>query len=93
MRDPADPRTGKPLTWYMSTRHSFAKNWVRGNGSIEKLAAQLGRSSTEVTRRYAPERTDYLLEADRKILAVDLLRAGAEVVALTAREQAPGRRG
>jgi hypothetical protein len=45
------------LTWYQCTRHTFASQWGMANGSIEKLAAVLGHSSTEVsagTRTCAP---------------------------------------
>ena len=53
------------LTWYQCTRHTFASQWVMANGSIEKLAAEFGHSSTEVTRRYAHLRPDHFREADR----------------------------
>ncbi len=54
------------------------------NGSIEKLAALLGHSSAEVTRRYAHLRPEHFRDADRKLLDVDLAHPGAEVVPLTA---------
>ena len=46
------------------------------NGSLEKLAAVLGHSSTEVTRRYAHLRPDHFREADRRLLDVDLHHGG-----------------
>jgi hypothetical protein len=46
------------------------------NGSLEKLAAVLGHSSTEVTRRYAHLRPEHLREADRRLLDVDLTPPG-----------------
>jgi integrase len=70
------------LTWYQCTRHTFASQWVMSNGSIEKLAAVLGHSSTEVTRRYAHLRPDAFRDADRRLLDVDLGRKPAEVVPL-----------
>ncbi len=76
------------LTWYQCTRHTFASQWVMANGSIEKLAAMLGHSSTEVTRRYAHLRPDHFREADRRLLDVDLGHAGAEVVRLAGDRQA-----
>ncbi len=72
------------LTWYQCTRHTFASQWVMANGSIEKLAALLGHSSAEVTRRYAHLRPEHFRDADRKLLDVDLAHPGAEVVPLTA---------
>ena len=53
-----------PLTWYQATRHTFASQWVLQDGSMEKLAAILGHSSTEVTRRYGHLRTDLFAERD-----------------------------
>jgi len=53
-----------PLTWYQATRHPFASQWVLQDGSMQKLAAILGHSSTEVTRRYAHLRTDPFGERD-----------------------------
>jgi site-specific recombinase XerD len=52
------------LTWYEATRHTFASQWVLHDGSMEKLAAILGHSSTEVTKRYAHLRTDLFADRD-----------------------------
>ncbi len=41
------------LDVYQATRHTFASQWVMADGSIAKLAAILGHSTTEVTKRYA----------------------------------------
>ncbi len=71
------------LTWYQCTRHTFASQWVMAERSIEKRAAVLGHSPTEVTRRYAHLRPDALREADRRALAIDLLaKPEGEVVPL-----------
>jgi hypothetical protein len=51
-------------------------------GSIEKLAAVLGHSSAEVTRRYAHMRPDLFPERDHGLLAVDLRRGRGELVAM-----------
>jgi hypothetical protein len=67
------------LTWYQCTRHTFASQWVMANGSTEKLAAVLGHSSTEVTRRYAHMKPDHFREADRQLLDVDFEQAGAAI--------------
>jgi integrase len=79
---PLDPKTGKSLTWYECTRHSGASHYVAAGGSMEKLAHELGHSSTEVTRRYAHMKPDHFKEADRRLLDVDLDQAPAEVVPL-----------
>jgi integrase len=52
------------LTWYQATRHTFASQWVLNGGSIEKLAAILGHSSTWVTERYAHIKPDLFLDAE-----------------------------
>jgi len=72
------------VTWYQATRHTFASQWVMGNGSIEKLAAVLGHSSAEVTKHYAHLRPDLFRPDDFARLPVDLARAPAEVVSLPA---------
>lgn len=70
------------ITWYQATRHTFASQWVMANGSMEKLAAILGHSSTEVTRRYAHLRTDLFGDKERSLLSVDLGRGPGKVVSL-----------
>ena len=40
------------LTTYEATRHTFGAQWVINGGSLHKLYAVLGHSSTEVTQRY-----------------------------------------
>jgi integrase len=59
------------LTWYQSTRHTFASHWVMNDGSVAKLADILGHSTTEVTKRYA-----HLLPG--RFSAADLDRLGSE---------------
>jgi hypothetical protein len=70
------------LTWYQFTRNTFASQWVMATASIEKLAAVLGHSSTEVTRRYAHLPPEHFGEASRQLLDVDLAHARADVVPL-----------
>jgi hypothetical protein len=60
------------VTWYQATRHTFASQWVIRGGSMERLAVQLGHSSTEVTRRYAHLRPEHLGAEDRARLSVEL---------------------
>lgn len=82
------------LTWYQCTRrHTFASPWVMANGSIEKLAAVLGRSSTEVTRRYAHLRPEHFKDADRRLLDADLFHPGADVVPLASEGRRAARGG
>ena len=46
----ADLKLTRPgLNWYRCTRHTFASQWVMGNGSIEKLAAVLGHADISTT--------------------------------------------
>ena len=79
---PADPRTGEALTWYECTRHTGASHWVMRGGSIEKLAAILGHSSTEVTKRYAHLRPELFSGRDLDMFAVDVEAQTGAVVAL-----------
>jgi hypothetical protein len=69
------------LTWYGSTRHTFASLWVLGGGSIEKLSKIMGHSSIVVTERYAHLRLDLFPDSDYAQLSVDL-NAGAAVLPL-----------
>jgi integrase len=41
------------ITWYQSTRHTFASHWVMDGRPIEKLRDILGHSTVQVTERYA----------------------------------------
>jgi hypothetical protein len=50
---------------------------------MEKLAAVLGHSSTEVTKRYAHLRPDLFRPEDHELLAVDLERGDAAVVPIS----------
>lgn len=40
------------LTWYGSTRHTFASHWVLRGGNVAQLSKILGHSSLLVTERY-----------------------------------------
>jgi integrase len=61
-----------PLTWYEATKHTFASHFVRDGGSLVTLAAILGQSSTEVTKRYAHLRSDQLRPEDTARAQIDL---------------------
>ena len=37
------------LTWYQSTRHTFASHWVTDGRPIEKLRDIMGHSTVQVT--------------------------------------------
>ena len=50
---------------------------------MEKLAAVLGHSSTEVTKRYAHLRPDLVRPEAHELLAVDLERGDAAVVPIS----------
>lgn len=60
------------VTWYQATRHTYASQWVIDGGEIEKLAMNLGHSSTEVTRHYAHLRPEHLDARDRARMSVVL---------------------
>jgi integrase len=68
--------------WYQATRHTYASHYVLAGGSLESLAALLGHSSTEATKRYAHLRPDALARADVDRIAVDLTGGPAAVVRL-----------
>jgi integrase len=52
------------MTWYQSTRHSFASLWVLNGGSLEVLQKLMGHSSILVTQRYAHLKIDEFSQAD-----------------------------
>jgi integrase len=58
------------VTWYEATRHTGASAWVRAGGDMTRLAAILGHSSTEVTRRYAHLRPDAWTRQDRARVSI-----------------------
>src|SRR5512133_3385124 len=60
------------MTWYQCTRHTFASQWVMAGRSMEKLAAILGHSSTEVTKRYAHLRPGAFTDEDRAAFPLEL---------------------
>jgi hypothetical protein len=58
----------KRMTWYETTRHTFASQWVLEGKPIGMLARMLGHTETEVTERYA----DLFPAEERLALAIDL---------------------
>jgi integrase len=52
------------MTWYQSTRHSFASLWVLNGGSLEVLQKLLGHSSILITQRYSHLKLDTFTQAD-----------------------------
>jgi len=60
------------LTWYQSTRHTFASHWVTDGRPIEKLRDILGHSTVQVTERYAHLAPDVFGRADYAAVSVDL---------------------
>jgi integrase len=69
----AQKKLGLPdLTWYQSTRHTFASHWVMDGRPIEKLRDILGHSTVQVTERYAHLSPDAFGQADYAAVFVDL---------------------
>jgi integrase len=60
------------LTWYQSTRHTFASHWVMDGRPIEKLRDILGHSTVQVTERYAHLSPDAFGREDYAAVFVDL---------------------
>jgi integrase len=60
------------LTWYQSTRHTFASHWVTDGRPIEKLRDILGHSTVQVTERYAHLTPDAFGRADYEAVSVEL---------------------
>jgi integrase len=77
------------MSWYQATRHTFASLWVLGGGSIEKLSAMMGHSSTIVTQRYAHLRPELFTSRDFGHMDVDLA-GGDRVLSLPASGADPG---
>jgi integrase len=72
----AQQKLGFPgLTWYQSTRHTFASHWVMDGRPIEKLRDILGHSTVQVTERYAHLSPDAFGRADYAAVFVDLTAA------------------
>lgn len=63
------------LTTYQCGRHTFGAQWVINGGSLHKLAAVLGHSSTEVTMRYGHLVPGEYTEAERALVDLDLRAA------------------
>jgi hypothetical protein len=70
------------LSWYQSTRHTFASHWVLGGGSIERLRDIMGHSSVVTTERYAHLKPDLFRESAYDTVRVDLSKPAAVVVSL-----------
>jgi integrase len=60
------------LTTYETTRHTFGAQWVINGGSLHKLSAVLGHSSTEVTMRYGHLVPGEYTQAERALVDLDL---------------------
>jgi len=60
------------LTTYETTRHTFGAQWVINGGSLHKLSAVLGHSSTEVTKRYGHLVPGEYTETERALVDLDL---------------------
>lgn len=60
------------LTWYQSTRHTFASHWITDGRPIEKLRNILGHSTVQVTERYAHLAPDAFSREDYRAVSVDL---------------------
>ncbi len=65
-------RLPESLTVYETTRHTFGAQWVINGGSLHKLAAVLGHSSTEVTQRYGHLVPGEYTQAERALVDLDL---------------------
>lgn len=76
------------LTWYQATRHTFASQWVKAGGSIEKLSKILGHASVTTTEIYSHLRPGAFSDADLDMLAVDMFKKPGKVAKL--RRMSPG---
>lgn len=75
-----------PMTWYSSTRHTFASQWVIAGGTIEQLREILGHSTVLVTERYAHLRAENFGPNERSRVSIDLSRPTGKVLPLAASE-------
>jgi hypothetical protein len=69
-----------PLTWYQSTRHTFASQWVIDGGDMRELQQIMGHSSVAVTERYAHLRPGHFSEKTTQRIGVTLGKATAQVI-------------
>jgi hypothetical protein len=69
------------MSWYESTRHTFASRWVLSGGSLEKLAKV---SSVLVTNRYAHLKPDLFDSEDCELFNVDLQKPEGQLLNLRA---------
>jgi hypothetical protein len=60
------------LTWYQTTRHTFASHWIMDGRPIEKLREIMGHSSVTVTERYAHLAPGAFTAEDLAAVSVDL---------------------
>jgi len=67
-----------PLTWYQSTRHTFASHWAADGRPLQKLRDILGHSSIQVTERYAHLIPGSFSTEDLAAVKVDLTGGGGE---------------
>jgi integrase len=64
------------LSWYQSTRHTYASYYVMDGGELAMLAERLGHTTTEVTERYAHLQADRITDKERGLVDIDLLAPG-----------------
>lgn len=74
------------MTWYQTTRHTFASQWVLAGGTLEKLRELLGHSTVLVTERYAHLRADLFDDSDRDRIPVDLSAPAGELAEMPRNE-------
>ncbi|MBN2574937.1 MAG: site-specific integrase [Deltaproteobacteria bacterium] len=75
------------LTWYESTRHTFASQFVLGGGSLEVLRQVMGHSSVTTTERYSHLKPDLFRESAFEVMKVDLSQPAGAVVSLPSSRQ------
>jgi integrase len=66
--------------WYQATRHTFASQWMLGDGEIAKLKEQMGHCSVTVTERYAHLSPRLFRPEDERRIRVDLSPATGTVL-------------
>jgi hypothetical protein len=71
------------ITWYQSTRHTFASQFVLGGGGIELLSKIMGHASITTTEIYSHLRHDLFAEKAFDAVTVDLARPAGDVVSIS----------